>query len=106
MHLTDGHISILKYRSKAADYDASAQFTMPLRTRAIALLQFTLGNVVLDVGAGTGLSYSLLLAFEQSPEMFEQAQARCAAAARANGMAPVHQRRDCGVARASRCDFV
>jgi arsenite methyltransferase len=42
--------------------------------------------VVLDVGAGTGLSYGLLrdavgergrvLAFEQSPEMFEQARAR------------------------------
>ena len=80
--------SIEKYRQRAAGYDASAQFTMPLRRRAVALLALKLGDVVLDVGAGTGLSYPLLreavgdngkvLAFEQSPEMFAQAQALCA----------------------------
>ena len=79
-------LSIEKYRDKAAGYDASAEFTMPLRRRTIALLQLQPGQVVLDVGAGTGLSYSLLrdgvgpggrvLAFEQSPEMFAVAQRR------------------------------
>ena len=80
-------ISIDKYRNHAQSYDASAQLTMPLRRRAIALLRLLPGDVVLDVGAGTGLSYPLLLdgvgpagrvlAFEQSPQMFTQAEGRC-----------------------------
>ena len=83
---TPNQISIELYRSKAAGYDASAEFTMPLRRRTIALLQLQPGQTVLDVGAGTGLSYPLLrngvgeagrvLAFEQSPEMFAFAQQR------------------------------
>lgn len=83
---TDNDISIALYRSKAAGYDASAEFTMPLRRRTIALLQLQPGQTVLDVGAGTGLSYPLLragvgdtgrvLAFEQSPDMFAFAQQR------------------------------
>ncbi len=86
MDHTDNVISIEKYRKAAAHYDASAEYTMPLRQRTINLLQLRPGQCVLDVGSGTGLSYELLLkgvgeqgkllAFEQSPEMFEQAEQR------------------------------
>ena len=83
MDLTSNQISVEKYRHKAAGYDQSAEFTMPLRRRTVAGLNLQPGDVVLDVGAGTGLSYELLLgpggrvlAFEQSPDMFERARAR------------------------------
>ncbi|HVQ03857.1 MAG TPA: methyltransferase domain-containing protein [Burkholderiaceae bacterium] len=86
MHMTPNELSIERYKRRAAGYDESAQYTMPLRRRTIALLQLQPGQVVLDVGAGTGLSYALLrdgvgeagrvVAFEQSPDMFAQAALR------------------------------
>jgi arsenite methyltransferase len=82
--------SIEKYRARAAGYDDSAEFTMPLRRRTIGLLGLKPGQAVLDVGAGTGLSYGLLregvgenglvMGFEQSPDMFRHAKQRVASA--------------------------
>ena len=84
--MSPNELSIRRYREHAQGYDDSAQRTMPLRRRTIDRLQLQPGQVVLDVGAGTGLSYAWLregvgptgrvLAFEQSPEMFAQARAR------------------------------
>jgi demethylmenaquinone methyltransferase/2-methoxy-6-polyprenyl-1,4-benzoquinol methylase len=87
--MTHNEHSIALYRRHAAGYDASAARTMALRLRTIGRLALQPGEVVLDVGAGTGLSYAPLrqavgpagrvLAFEQSPAMFARAAERVAA---------------------------
>ncbi|HEY5764380.1 MAG TPA: methyltransferase domain-containing protein, partial [Rhodocyclaceae bacterium] len=76
------------YRRHAPGYDASARRTMPLRERTIARLGLRSGQTVLDVGAGTGLSFDLLRAgvgdsgqvvgVELSPEMIALARRRVA----------------------------
>jgi arsenite methyltransferase len=78
--------SIAKYQKCAAGYDKTCKRTQGIRRNAVDLLQLEPGQVVMDVGCGTGLSFELLLehigptgqvlAFEQSPDMFALAQRR------------------------------
>lgn len=82
----DRHRALALYRRHAPGYDASARRTMPLRERTVARLNLQPGQTVLDVGAGTGLSFSLLRAgvggggrvvgVELSPEMSALARQR------------------------------
>jgi SAM-dependent methyltransferase len=82
--------SLAKYRQHADGYDSTCGPTWPIRERAVAALQLQPGQVVLDVGCGTGLSLALLRAavgetgriygFDQSPEMLALARARAASA--------------------------
>lgn len=87
--LTPNRSSALRqYRSRARIYDLELALFEPVRQRAIDLLHLKKGDRVLDVGCGTGLSFSALesligpagsiVGIEQSPEMLERARARAA----------------------------
>ncbi|ODT37038.1 MAG: hypothetical protein ABS55_04400 [Lautropia sp. SCN 70-15] len=83
----DPALAIARYRAHAAGYDASARRSMPARLRTIERLALQAGNVVLDVGCGTGLSFAPILerigpggrlvGVEVSPEMIALASERC-----------------------------
>ena len=78
--------ALQQYRARANLYDMELQPFEPLRLEAIERLQLQPGEVVLDVGCGTGLSFEPLLerlgdkgkvvGIEQCPEMMGKAQAR------------------------------
>ncbi|MBG9386625.1 class I SAM-dependent methyltransferase [Caenimonas aquaedulcis] len=79
-----------QYRRRAAGYDRELLLFEPIRTEAIAALDVHRGDVVLDVGCGTGLSFEMLhdrigkggriVGIEQCPEMLARARARVDAA--------------------------
>ncbi|WP_333647520.1 class I SAM-dependent methyltransferase [Candidatus Binatus sp.] len=81
-------MALRQYRSRARIYDLELALFEPVRRRAIDLLHLKNGDRVLDVGCGTGLSFSALeglvgregsiVGIEQSPEMLERARARAA----------------------------
>ena len=78
--------ALAQYRHRAAIYDLELAMFEPVRRAAVARLALHGGEVVLDLGCGTGLSMALLhsgvgtrgriVGVEQSPEMMAQAQQR------------------------------
>jgi ubiquinone/menaquinone biosynthesis C-methylase UbiE len=83
---TDRETALAQYRRRAGIYDLEMALFEPIRRRAIEQLSLRRGDVVLDVGCGTGLSFELLergvgargriVGIEQSPEMMDRAQQR------------------------------
>jgi protein-L-isoaspartate O-methyltransferase len=54
------HNALRQYRSRAPIYDLELALLTPVRERAIEMLGLKRGDHVLDVGCGTGLSFTLL----------------------------------------------
>jgi ubiquinone/menaquinone biosynthesis C-methylase UbiE len=77
---------IEQYRGIAANYDHRVRAGERLRKQAFAEFDLRVGDVVIDVGCGTGLSFPLieeaigpsgrLVGIEQSPEMLALARSR------------------------------
>ena len=84
----DHGAALAQYRRRARVYDLELAWFEPVRRRAVERLAPRAGDVVLDVGCGTGLSLPLLrqgigakgriVGIEQSPEMIEKARERVA----------------------------
>ena len=86
----DRDAALQQYRRRAGVYDRELALFEPMRRLAISRLGLRPGDVVFDVGCGTGLSLSVLrqgvgpkgriVGIEQSPEMVERARRRVARA--------------------------
>jgi SAM-dependent methyltransferase len=84
----DNTAALAQYRRRASVYDIELALFEPVRRRAVEQLALRRGDVVFDVGCGTGLSLPLLQALvgargrivgiEQSPEMMQLAHERVA----------------------------
>lgn len=82
----DHRAALDQYRRRAAVYDFEIALFEPVRRRAVAHLALQPGEVVLDMGCGTGLSLPLLhaavgeaghvIGVEPSPEMIALARQR------------------------------
>ena len=82
----DRDAALEQYRRRANVYDLELRLFEPVRRLAISRLELGPGEVVFDVGCGTGLSLPMLkqavgpkgriVGIEQSPEMFAQARRR------------------------------
>lgn len=86
----DREAALARYRAHAGSYDTRTDFALGDRRRVVGLLGARPGDVVVDVGCGTGLCFAELIArigpggrlvgIEQSNDMLEQAGRRVAAA--------------------------
>ncbi|MGH8972654.1 MAG: class I SAM-dependent methyltransferase [Acidimicrobiia bacterium] len=86
----DRDVALDLYAGHAAAYDEDTDWAGPERARAVELLDLQAGDVVFDVGCGTGLCFSQLqeavgdggrvVGIEQSIDMLRQARCRVDAA--------------------------
>jgi SAM-dependent methyltransferase len=84
----DHSAALAQYRRRAGVYDVELALFEPVRRRAVERLALRAGDVVFDVGCGTGLSLPLLqplvgakgriVGIEQCPEMLAKARERVA----------------------------